>query len=497
MPDAVQLSYMVNGPAVHSTKSFKNPRGFKMITRVEIDGFRMFHDAALEIAPFQAIIGAGDAGKSNFFEVLALLSALAESDLLTAFHMLHGEPREMFTLREDGSFAGCMRLAVEMLTASDVEDAFGARGEIRYTRMRYEVEIARRMDARGVERLYVMHEALQPIQRSDDPWARRHIVRGREFWLPTLKTGRTVPFISTRNDDGIATIYLHQDGRGGDMAAVAQGAERTVLSTIANTEFPHAFAAREEMRSWRTLALDPEAIRSNRSTHSHSFVGSDGGNLGPALARIHRERPGALDRIARDIAELHSSIRSIGVDDRDGRGRPGVRVTLAGGHQVSPGMLSGGALRLMALVVLRNDPDADGVLCIEEPENGLDPHLLRIVAPYLRRMSTDFTADPSADERPRQIIAVTHSTELVRELVRGLAREEDGPVHDLPQLLFVHAPRRGAERRTEFARIRPSEQLELGLAGEIPGHTLTLAEVEGEMTRARQRDTAPEGSRAF
>ncbi len=454
-----------------------------MITRLEIDGFKTFRDISIEVAPFQILIGAGGAGKSNLFDALVLLAQLANADVRSAFQQSRGEPRELFTQLGDGNIAGRMRLAVEMLVPPAVEDDWGASADVKYTRMRYEVAIDRRMDERGVERLYVAHEALMPIQRSDDPWARRHIGRGRERWLPPLKSGRTVPFLSTLTVEGVPTIYLHQDGRGGDRAAVAQSAERTVLSTVSNTEFPHAFAARQEMRKWRVVDPCAVAIRSSGSFLPHSYVASDGGNLPAALARIKAESPYALERVARDLVAAVPGVAGLDVSDGYMREEPTIRLKREDGHIISPGLLSGGALRMLALVALKNDPDEGGAILLEEPENGLDNQSIRRALPLLRGMSTDFERGEGDEGVLRQLLVATHSIELVRELVGLLGREEELPVHDLPEVLFVRSERIAGEPVpvTTFSRIRPSQQLELALDGAAEDYIHTLADLEGAL----------------
>ena len=255
-----------------------------MITRIELDGFKTFQDFKLELAPFQVIVGPNGAGKSNLFDALRLLSRLADVDLRSAFQALRGEAGELFTILPDGRPVEKMRLAVEMFVDRQVSDSWGAQAELKYTRLRYELEIARRTDEQGLERLCVTDERLIPIRREDDSWFRHHVSTAREVWWPSLKRGRQGPFISTEEletaikpekgtsissepekttkpEKGTLTISIHQDGHGGRKASVAEKVERTVLSGVTNTEFPHAFAVREEMRTWGFLQLNPEVLR--------------------------------------------------------------------------------------------------------------------------------------------------------------------------------------------------------------------------------------------
>lgn len=441
-----------------------------MITRIEVDGFKTLRRAWLDLEPFQAIIGPNDIGKSNLLDALMLLSRLAEGDLSTATAGGRGGAADIFTWGPDGRQGERALLAVEMLVEPTVEDAWGRSSEIRYTRLRYEIEVARREDQ---GRLAVTHEALLPIQRSDDPWGRRSIGRGRERWLPALRTGRTVPFISTSHGYGRAsTVLLHQDGRGGGMVTAAHDAERSVLSTIANTEFPHAFAAREELRSWKSLRLVPEAIiRNGRAAPSSGAIGADGGNLGGTLTRMDWAEPGSVARVGADLARVIPSIQGLAIEEESGRRVTRLVAIGRDGRRQPISTLSGGAVRALVLAALAHDPDTRGVICLDEPEAGLDPATLRRLIPLLLSIPTDLNV---TDTRPlRQVIVASASSTLLQELVRQLSSKSEDPIHELRQVLIALCDN---EAMTSFHPLRPSQQLELPLDIGADEGTITLAD---------------------
>lgn len=447
-----------------------------MITRIEIDGYKTLRRAWLDLEPFQAIIGPNDAGKSNLVDAILLLSRLADGDLSTATAAGRGGGGDLFSFDVDGVQGERMLFAVEMLVAPMVEDGWGRSAEIRYTRMRYEIEIARREEP---GRLAVTHEALLPIQRSDDTWGRRNIGRGRDRWLPTLRTGRTAPFISTTHGySRSSSVLLHQDGRGGGMATAAHEAERSVLSTIANTEFPHAFAAREEMSSWRSLRLVPEAIiRNGRTQGASGAISSEGGNLAGALTRMDWAEPGSVARVGADLAKIVPSFEGLAIEEEAARrvtrlvaiGRDGRRRPLS--------TLPGGAVRAMALATLAHDPDARGVICLDEPEAGFDPMTLRRAVPVLLSIPTDLN---SSDTRPlRQLIVTSSSPGFLQEVVRHLTASSELPIHELGGVLVALRDHDGA---TWFHPLRPSQQLELGLNLDDDEGTITLADAVRTLT---------------
>ena len=193
-----------------------------MITRVELDGFKTFQDFSLNLAPLQVIVGANGVGKSNLFDALQLLGRLADLDLRTAFQDMRGEVGELFTIRPDGGSAERMCMAVEMLVNRQVQDDWGAREELKFPRMRYELEVSRRKDAQGLERLYVEREHLASMPRHKDNWAKSYGLKTGGDWIPAMTGGRSSPFISTSKEMGKPTLSLHQDGSGGRRNVVAR-----------------------------------------------------------------------------------------------------------------------------------------------------------------------------------------------------------------------------------------------------------------------------------
>ena len=132
-----------------------------MITYIKINGFKSFHNFEMEFTPFTVIAGANGAGKSNLFDALTLLSRLAETDnLKRAFSEQRGEFIEMFTQYGDDKYANEIHFTVEMLVNRKVKDAWGREAELKYTRLRYELNIRRFTNQSGLEDLEVTNESL-------------------------------------------------------------------------------------------------------------------------------------------------------------------------------------------------------------------------------------------------------------------------------------------------------------------------------------------------
>lgn len=438
-----------------------------MITQIEINGFKTFQDFNLKLGPFQVIVGVNGTGKSNLFDALRLLSRLANDDLRTAFQDLRGEAGELFRLLPDGQPTNRIEMAVELFIDRHIKDSWGAVSELKFTRLRYEVHIERRSDERGLERLYVTLERLTPLARGDDAWLRWYLGKEKKAWLPELRGGRSSPFISTTEKDGLATISLHQDGHGGGKSSVAERVERTILSGVTNNEFPHVFAVREEMRSWRFLQLNPEVLRQPGAMLAPTIVAPDGSNLPSALARMQREDPLLLNDVSRDLANLVPGITGVEIEEDPARDRYLIRARTDDGNTFSSRVLSDGTLRMLALVALKNDPQHQGVLCFEEPENGVHPFRLGQMAQLLRDLTTDLS-DPEQHYLPlRQLLVNTHSP-----VFAGQPEVSDC-------LLFAHMVQRvqpgkngQAARITQITPVDTHPQLRLDLSNEEKQYTL-------------------------
>jgi predicted ATPase len=190
---------------------------------------------------------------------------------------------------------------------------------------------------------------------------------------------------------------------------------RTVLSSITNIDYPHAFAAREELRSLRFLHLNPKALREPSSAKAPRSLSREGDNMPTTLARMQAEDKFALTDVSRDMANLVPGILEIKLEQDKLSDKYVIYAETTDQRSFSSQVLSDGTLRLLALATLRNDPQFHGVLCLEEPENGVQPLLLRNMARVLREMATDFNDPQQVDEPLRQVLITTHSPSFISQ----------------------------------------------------------------------------------
>ena len=86
-------------------------------------------------------------------------------------------------------------------------------------------------------------------------------------------------------------------------------------------------------------------------------------------------------------------------------------------------------MRFLALAILEMDPETPGLLCFEEPENGIHPQRIAAMLRLLKDLCVD-TEDPIGPDNPlRQVIINTHSPTVV-----GAVEDEDLLVAEARQM---------------------------------------------------------------
>lgn len=440
-----------------------------MLTRIEIDGFKSFEELDVSLAPFTAVVGTNAAGKSNLFDAIQLLSALATHDVAEAVKQLRGEPLELFRCTPRGR-SERISLAVEVLVDPVVRDPWGKEVHLNHTRMRYEVALELREPRPGVYRIQVAHEAVLPIRSGTDPWADA-MRPSKAFRAAHLKYKRTKPWLTTDLSRAEGPVFeIHQDGnQGRSRTRPAGSAEGTVLYSITNAEFPHLFALREEMKHWRLLQLDPALLRRPSPVGAPDALSPDGANLAAVLARLRAEtsdgtRPlGVLDDIAADLNALIPGVARLQADTDKGGREYRVELTMRDGMPFSSRVVSDGTLRVLALLTLLHDPRHRGMVCFEEPENGVHPGRVKDLVRRLRDMVTTFEFDRVGEpiEPLSQLLVNSHSPVVLSALVDEQQRAIGGTVLFADTTTVIEPGTALARRRTRLRPVQPAEQLKL------------------------------------
>lgn len=385
-----------------------------MITYIGINGFKSFHNFEMEFTPLTIIAGTNASGKSNLFDALMLLSNLAETDnIKKAFKEQRGEFIELFTQYGENNYAQEMSFNIEMLVNRNIVDAWGNQKALKYTRLRYELKIRRFTNDVGLEDIEVSHEHLVNLKHQDDRWIKLIPLQYRETWRPKVITGkRGIPYIDIVVENNLPTVIVPQDGTTGNKRRFPlKNATRTVLSSFDTIDFPHVLAAKEEMKCWRFLQLNPEDLRKPTDKYNgEDFITQSGKNLAAALNRIILNNEYCLVEISRKLQSFVPNFIEVKVIDDKENKQFIIKLIDKDNKEYSSRVLSEGTLRILALCILEQDEQFSGLLCFEEPENGIHPSRINTMVALLKDLTNDFTNE----ELPlRQVIVNTHSPVLV------------------------------------------------------------------------------------
>lgn len=403
-----------------------------MLTRLEVDGFKNLLDFRADFGPFTCIAGPNGTGKSNVFDAVRFLSLLADHSLMEAAQRVRssdgrgGDPRELFWT--DGiERAERLRLAAEMIVPREIKDDFGRDAKATITLLRYEVELRYEPPSglASLGHLMLSRESLAHINVGEAHQHLRFPHRASAFRRAVVVGKRAgQAFISTKqDDDGRAVIQVHQDGgsRGQPRPSPADLAPKTIVGTTTQSSDPTILAARREMQSWRRLALEPAAMRSSDRFVDDPHVAADGAHLAATLYRlatqgVQGEREVPEDVYARLAARLSAlvDVADIRVDRDNRRELLTLELREPRGAFLPARSLSDGTLRFLALCLLDADPEATGVLCMEEPENGIHPARMKAMVDLVRGLPVDPERQPGADNPMRQVLVNTHSPHFVQ-----------------------------------------------------------------------------------
>jgi predicted ATPase len=399
-----------------------------MLTRLKVKGFKNLVDVDVRFGPFTCVAGVNAVGKSNLFDAIALLRALADKPLVDAALSVRdeggrtGDVRAVFHRDAEG-VSRRMDFEAEMIISKEGLDDLGQAAKARTTFLRYSLSLGYRGENGSAQPgpLEILSEELSYIRRSE---LKQHLLfpRSKE-WEATAVQGRagSQEFISTSTKEDTRRVLMHSEGRAGrPRELLAHTLPRTALSSVNAVENPTATLARREMRSWRLWQLEPSALRQPDAFTATPQLGLDGSHLAATiyrLARLNGARGGAqavYAQLANRLAELIDDVRSLSIDSDEKRELRTLLVTDRTGTPHAARSLSDGTLRFLALAALELDPEATGLICLEEPENGIHPARI----PAILRLLQDTAMDPregvGEDNPLRQVIVNTHSPAVVQ-----------------------------------------------------------------------------------
>jgi predicted ATPase len=387
-----------------------------MITRLKVQGFKNLKDVDIRFGLFTCIAGANGVGKSNLFDAICFLSDLASMPIIQAASRVRGTNGQMSDLNNLFS-SGCKQIQflVEAIVPKHVEDDFDRAISPTATFLEYGLTIEYSGDQTSKDPIVLIHEELRhkgkPKAQADLKFTAAPDFGDYESFIRTFivsPKNRTTPYLETDLEGSIR--LFGEGGRGALQKVPARKSPQTVLAGVNTNSHPTALAMRREFQSWRLMQLEPSALRTPDEFGSKSLVEHDGAHVAAAL-----HRTGAYAEVARRLSGFIPGVELVDVDSNEARKTRAISLQIKG-RRFPASALSDGTLRFLALSVIASDPEATGLLCMEEPENGIHPQKIPEMVQLVRELSDAEQSWQDQSDPLRQVIINTHSPLVVKEL---------------------------------------------------------------------------------
>jgi predicted ATPase len=386
-----------------------------VLLALSVKNFKSIRETRVRFGALTCIIGHNGVGKSNLFDAIHFLSLLAENDIYRATVEVRRtsegsySPLDLVFGRDPKNQ---IEISADMIVPSEVVDDFGQATSPSTTLLTYTLRL--RYEA-STDRLLVQSENLSHARLSD--FARFVAFETSQAFRESVAIGarRGGPLIST--DASRGAIVLHGDGGSRGRPAPVGTSPLTVVGGTNTFDYPTVLAAKREMASWRLLQLEPSAMRTPDTRGATPHVSASGGNLAATMNSLKAANPNSLVEVVNRLRDLNSDVAELDVHSDDARDQLVLRARIPGVDNWLYGRsLSDGTLRYIALALMLVDTGDRGVLCLEEPENGIHPSRIPNLVDLLYDYAVDLEEPVASDNPMRQVIINSHSPEVARQL---------------------------------------------------------------------------------
>jgi predicted ATPase len=385
-----------------------------MLTRLRVKGFKSLDDVELRFGPLTCVAGVNGVGKSNLFDAILFLKYLADVPFVEAAARIRGGAgranlSSLFTKTAHHQ-ATLMEFEADFLVDELVVDDFGREAKASVTYLSYKLAL-KYIPASGAtpERMALVSESLACVPKAK---ARRELGFGMStgFFNSAYLGASKVGFIGM--DDAGAVVNIRSDQAGGRPIGIPiANMGRTVLSNMNTIDRPTVLAARREMQSWLLLQLESSSLRQPDDFFATGALSAAGAHMPATLDRLKKN-----EEITSRLSGFLPDVANVFVDVDEKRQLKTLLLETGSGIRHEARALSDGTLRFLALSILGADPAVKGLLCLEEPENGIHPAKIAVVVELLKQMVVDPDSPIGADNPLRQVIVNTHSPLLVQRL---------------------------------------------------------------------------------
>ena len=346
------------------------------LNRISVRGFRSIREVrGLELGKLNVLVGANGAGKSNLLLWLRMAAAMIGGDL------------QVFVARNGG---------VNALLTGGLKETQEVHGRLVFEDAEFRFVLA----AAGDDLVYQSEELLYLC---DVEQVRDEFLEYRENLISygggPGSVGGSADLPTIARETGYDVAYLPS----------GEGIHYRSSDVHKESEAVGAFDVLEPISAWRRYHFadtgSTSGLRHEQRVRDNLRLQEDGGNLASVLRALHIGHSRRYREIVETVRLAAPSFGNFVI-----RPEPGERVAIewvrAGypDHVLGAGELSDGVLRFICLatLLLQERPREPDLVMIDEPELGLHPFALELLAEMLHAASEE-----------RQIVVSTQSADLV------------------------------------------------------------------------------------
>ena len=202
--------------------------------------------------------------------------------------------------------------------------------------------------------------------------------------------------------------------------------DHSVLSlSLYPPHYPHVTAFKQELSNWSFFYFEPrDRMRRSSPIKEVRHIGLMGEDLAAFLNTLRAVSPRQLQGIEKTLHAIIPSVSGIEVEPND-LGEVELRI-VEGNTSIPASVVSEGTLRMLGLLALNASTEPATLVGFEEPENGVHPRRIRLIAELLKSRS---------EQADTQLIVTTHSPILPDMLPNSdlyMCRKVEGKTEILP-----------------------------------------------------------------
>lgn len=323
-------------------------KGFPCIRSLKLRGYRPFRDFTIRLSELEVIVGANGSGKSSLFEFLKFLRD-------AIYH----------------------EIPPEIVAGSIGQQIFHRPGPDKFW---WSIEV----DLLQPTTLYYQGEVLGPVGRTHVAFER---VRTSE-----ARYGHKEPYLFMNIQERRGVVKDPQAGKFVSQELNLRKPNQLALSVMTNPSLTTLYHLREFIAGWRfysSFNINNSQIRQSVPTEQEPVLHEDGGNLSAVLFFLMTEHPLVFDELKFHLKSAVPGFRNLTVKARGG---PGEVIAFWQEHGVDDELsladLSDGILRFLCWITLCLTPNPPPLVCIDEPDQGVHPRTLPILAGLFDKAST-------------------------------------------------------------------------------------------------------------